>query len=66
MSIYRCEECEQMIDGDYFPCVEHPTEAESFCCEGCAEKIEWREKDEIEKMRSENQREVEAGLRRKM
>ena len=40
MAIYRCEVCEQLIDDDYFPCVEHPTDPTAFCCEACAEEIE--------------------------
>jgi len=67
MAMYRCEECDQLIDGDYFPCVEHPTIPEAFCCEECAanleEEVEMQK--EFKRMRSANQREVESGLRRK-
>lgn len=40
MAIYRCEECNQLIDDDYFPCVEHPTDPTAFCCESCAQELE--------------------------
>ena len=40
MAIYQCEECQQMIDDDYFPCVEHPTNPLAYCCESCADEIE--------------------------
>lgn len=67
MAIYRCEECEQMIDGDYDPCVEHPKDSSLFCCEACADEIEYQiEQDELKKLASENQREVEAGLKRQL
>ena len=65
MSIYYCEECDRNIDGDWFICVEHPTQAEAFCCEACAERIEEEEKEELKRMRSEYQREVESGLKRR-
>ena len=65
MSMYICEECDNLIDGDYFPCVEHPTEPESFCCENCADLLDQEEDAEFNKMRAEYQREVESGLRRK-
>ena len=39
MAIYRCDVCESLIDGDYFPCVEHPKDDTLFCCEECAEEI---------------------------
>ena len=40
MAIYRCDECERFIDGDYFPCVEHPTDTTLELCEECAAKLE--------------------------
>ena len=68
MSMYRCDECETMIDGDYDPCVEHPTDSTLFCCETCADDIQ-NEIDlqkEFTKMRAEYRREIEAGLRKKL
>lgn len=65
MAIYRCDECDQLIDDDYFPCVEHPHYADQFCCEECADKVEEEEKAEFKRMRSEYQREVESGLKRR-
>ena len=49
MAVYYCEECDHYKDGDYFPCVEHPTQAEAFCCEACAERIEEECRKEREK-----------------
>ena len=40
MAIYLCEVCNNMKDGDYNPCVEHPTDPTAFCCEECATEIE--------------------------
>ena len=40
MAVYLCEECDQMIDGDWSPCVEHPTDPTAYCCEACAESLE--------------------------
>lgn len=48
MAIYLCEECNQMIDDDYFPCVEHPTVKEAFCCEVCAEELENEGEDDVQ------------------
>ena len=54
MAIYRCDECEHMIDDDYFPCVEHPTDSNLFCCEDCAESLE--EDAEFKVMKAEYDR----------
>ncbi len=40
MAMYRCEECENIIDGDYSPCVEHPKDPTAYCCESCADSLE--------------------------
>ena len=66
MAIYRCDECDQMIDDDYFPCVEHPTDAEAYCCESCADKVEEREDKEFKRMKAEYEREIISGLQRRM
>lgn len=66
MAIYRCDECDQFIDDDYFPCVEHPTMMDAFCCEECAEKVEAEEKAEFARMKREYEREIISGLKRRM
>ena len=66
MAMYRCDECEKLIDGDYFPCVEHPTQADLFCCEECADKIEAEEDAEFKRMKAEYEREIISGLKRHM
>jgi len=64
MAIYICDERGNYKDDDYFPCVEHPKGGD-FCCEECADEIEYQiEKDELKKLASKNQREVEAGLKK--
>ena len=40
MACYICAECDRMIDGDYDPCVEHPTVENGLMCTDCAEQIE--------------------------
>ena len=68
MAIYLCDICNVMKDGDYDPCVEHPTDSSEFCCESCAEEAE--EEIEMEKefkrMKAEYDREVISGLQRKL
>lgn len=67
MAIYICDVCDNYKDGDYFPCVEHPKDSSLLCCEECASEIEYKiEQDELKKLASENQREVEAGLKRQL
>ena len=68
MAIYQCEHCDKLIDGDHFPCVEHPTEENAFCCESCAEELE-EEADmekEFKRMKAEYDREVISGLQRQL
>ena len=43
MAIYICEDCGEMIDDDYSPCVEHPTDSTAYCCEECAENLQMDE-----------------------
>lgn len=62
MAIYLCEVCDEMKDGDWDMCVVHPNNPEAYCCEQCADDI--NEKNDLEKLRSELQREVESGLKR--
>ena len=38
MAMYYCDECGDLKDGDYNPCVE--VAGLDFCCEECADKIE--------------------------
>jgi len=66
MAMYRCDECEKLIDDDYFPMVEHPTQAELYCCESCADKVEEEEADEFKRMKAEYDREIISGLKRHM
>ena len=66
MAIYICDECGETFDDDYSPCVEHPTRAEAFCCEECADKVEEEEKKEFKHMKAEWEREIISGLKRHM
>lgn len=66
MAMYRCEECEQLINDDYSPCVEHPTQAEAYCCEECADKIEAYQQKEYDYMKACYDKEVISGLKRYM
>lgn len=43
MAIYRCDDCEQFIDDDWEPCVEHPDDTCQLLCPACAEKYEEEE-----------------------
>ena len=53
MAIYLCEgECGQMLDGDYFPSVEHPTDDTLNICEECADTLE----EELKDLAAENER----------
>jgi predicted nucleic acid-binding Zn ribbon protein len=45
VAIYNCDECGEMFDDDYSPCVEHPNDSSLFCCEGCATELEEDPKD---------------------
>ena len=36
MAIYRCEECDNLIDGDYDPAIEY---GDGSICESCAEYL---------------------------
>ena len=45
MGCYNCAECGRFIDGDYDPCVEHPTVKFGLMCGDCTEKL--GEEDEI-------------------
>lgn len=40
MSIYYCENCDLYLDGDWDPCVEHPTDDTKTICESCAETMQ--------------------------
>ena len=66
MAMYRCDECDRLLDDDYEPMVEHPTDAEVFCCEMCADKVEQEEDEEFRSMKAEYEREIISGLKRKM
>ena len=40
MSIMRCDECDKMVDTDYFPMETEETKyGDKHYCEACAEKI---------------------------
>ncbi len=39
MAMYRCSECDELIDGDYNPGIESPTEEFGLMCESCACEI---------------------------
>ncbi len=43
MAMYRCSECDELVDDDYNPGVESPTEEFGLMCESCACEI-----DEVE------------------
>jgi len=40
MAMYICAECDQLTDGDHYPCVEHPDQSGDLCCEECAAELE--------------------------
>ncbi len=40
MAMYRCSECDELIDGDYNPGIESPTEEFGLMCESCACEID--------------------------
>jgi len=44
MSMYICFQCHDMLDGDFFPCEEHPTKENELVCEDCL--IELTEEEE--------------------
>lgn len=46
MSVYRCEMCERIVDGDYEGCFAHPTDDCACICESC--DMECRDSDEFE------------------
>ena len=37
MAIYRCSECDKMVDNDWEPCEEHPTKDNELVCPACFE-----------------------------
>jgi len=39
MAMYQCDECQRMVDGDDYPCVEHPEDPTVCCCESCREEL---------------------------
>ncbi len=43
MAMYRCSECDELLDDDYSPGIESPTEEFGLMCESCACEI-----DEVE------------------
>jgi hypothetical protein len=47
MSIYRCWECQRMIDNDYHPCADHPTNSLEFICPACLEEKEEAHQDAV-------------------
>jgi len=40
MAIYRCFECDKMVDNDWNPCEEHPTKDNELVCPSCFEEYE--------------------------
>ena len=40
MSMYICANCDELLDGDYDPCVSHPWDISLYCCESCADELE--------------------------
>lgn len=40
MAVYICERCGEYKDGDWHPCVEHPTDPVALLCEECAAEME--------------------------
>lgn len=66
MAVYNCFECDNWLDGDYFPPSEHPDDSCACICENCLSDLEEQadlEKD-LQQLAAENQREVESGLKR--
>jgi uncharacterized CHY-type Zn-finger protein len=46
MALYKCFNCDRLIDDDIEPCTIHPTNKSELICEECAAEIQ--EKDLID------------------
>ena len=68
MAMYICSECDQLTDGDHYPCVDHPGGSNKLACEEYATELEEEMdmKKEFKRMKAEYDREIISGLRRKM
>jgi len=50
MAVYRCDECDNLIDEDYHGCNEHP---KGMCCDDCATDLTCVDCEEMQESESE-------------
>lgn len=68
MAIYNCIECDRWLDGDHYPCIEHPDDSCACICEECAAELEEAAdmEKEFKRMKAEYDREIISGLNRQL
>jgi len=47
MAVIHCNECDQFVDDDYFPCEVDPRDDCEMICPSCAEDSEEEDDDEL-------------------